>query len=133
MDVNMLSDEQLLNAYNKNMEAGKSHIAPSPKTEKFMEEQNKFNQKMETNFSVMIEKINNFMARMEEKFDENKADHEAIRKMIAEISKDHEKRLVKLENWKLVFVAKFSVYSAIALFAGSMLSTLLINWLSNKM
>jgi len=38
-------------------------------------------------------------------------------------------RLKLLEEWKLVFVAKFSVYSAIALFLGSIMSNLAIRWI----
>lgn len=38
-----------------------------------------------------------------------------------------EKRLRTLEDWKLTFVTKFSIYSAIALFFGSALATLAVN------
>ena len=39
-------------------------------------------------------------------------------------------RIRALEDWKLVFVAKYSVYSAIALFLGSLVAQLAIHFLS---
>jgi hypothetical protein len=37
-----------------------------------------------------------------------------------------------LELWKVQFVAKFAVYSSIALFLGTILSQLLLKWVSGK-
>jgi len=59
--------------------------------------------------SVLLEKINNIQ--------------ETIK--IYELKQDKlEDRIRHIEDWKLVFVAKYSVYSAIALFLGSLLATL---------
>lgn len=41
----------------------------------------------------------------------------------------HDERIRTLENWKLVFVTKFTVYSTIALFLGSALSQVLVRYL----
>jgi hypothetical protein len=41
-------------------------------------------------------------------------------------------RLKALEEWKLVFVAKYSTYSAIALFLGSLVAQLALHLLTNK-
>lgn len=42
-----------------------------------------------------------------------------------------ETRLRALEDWKLTFVARFSVYASIALFLGSFLAQLLIKYIAN--
>jgi len=46
---------------------------------------------------------------------------------------EYENRIRGLEDWKLVFVAKFSVYAAIALFIGSIVSQLLIYFISQQL
>ena len=66
---------------------------------------------------------------LDDKFNENKIDHNEMRDTFKISIEDHEKRLKALENWKLVFVAKFSVYSAIALIIGSAISQIGISLL----
>lgn len=41
-------------------------------------------------------------------------------------------RITLLENWKIQFVAKFSVYASVALFLGSIIGQLLIKWVDSK-
>lgn len=54
-----------------------------------------------------------------------------IRTLINHSNEDYETRLRKLEDWKLVFVAKYTVYSSLALFLGSTLSTIAITFIKN--
>ena len=67
----------------------------------------------------------------------NKEAHQAIKTQIEafvvenRLLVDHiEGRVKTLEFWKVGFVAKFSVYTAVALFTGSMIAQLLIKYLS---
>jgi hypothetical protein len=71
---------------------------------------------------VLAERISNLHEMLEKGFIENKVGHEALRKAIELVGADHGSRIRVLEDWKLVFVAKFSVYSAIALFLGSVIA-----------
>ena len=57
---------------------------------------------------------------------DNKEQHEAIQASIA----DYGRRLRVLEDWKLVFVAKYSAYSAIALFLGSLVAQIAMQLVS---
>ena len=77
---------------------------------------------------VIIERIDNLKEFFKEEFDNNKSEHKTMRVNMEEMHEDHEKRLRKLEDWKLVFVAKFSIITAIALTVGSLVGTVLINW-----
>jgi len=76
---------------------------------------------------VIIERIDNLKEFFKEEFRQNKEEHNSIRGKMQKQADDHEERIRQLEDWKLIFVAKYSVYSAIALFVGSMVATLLIN------
>lgn len=54
---------------------------------------------------------------------------------ISSLAKELEKTQIRvgiLENWKIQFVAKFAVYSSIALFLGTILSQVLLKWVSSK-
>jgi hypothetical protein len=53
---------------------------------------------------------------------DNKEQHERIFDSLSSLKSEYESRLRALEDWKLVFVAKYSVYSAIALFLGSIIA-----------
>lgn len=62
-----------------------------------------------------------------------KKDVEYMRERMDEFVRAHEKldeRVTKLENWKLVFVAKFAAYSTIGLVVGSFSAQLLLKFLS---
>jgi len=72
---------------------------------------------------IILERLDNFIAH-------NSEEHKAIRESLAEQASENKElkiRVRSLEDWRLVFVAKYSVYSAIALFLGSLLSTVGIN------
>jgi hypothetical protein len=71
----------------------------------------------QTNSELLLERLNSFIEM-------NKEEHADIKAMLKEWSTDHEDRIRKLEDWKLVFVAKYSVYSGLALFFGSVISTI---------
>jgi hypothetical protein len=65
----------------------------------------------------------------------NSKEHNALREQsnkindsIGKILESHEKRIRNIEDWKLQFVAKFSVYASIALFLGTLCSQLLIKY-----
>ncbi len=57
---------------------------------------------------VLLEKINNVASEISE---------------IKSELKDFSKRVLIIENWKLVFVTKFGIYSAVAIFLGSIIGT----------
>jgi hypothetical protein len=78
---------------------------------------------------VIIERIDNLKEFLKLEFKENQADRENIKKTMRQYYDDHELRIRKIEDWKLMFVAKFSVYSAIALMAGSLMATILLNFI----
>ena len=106
----------------------------------FMEKQTQFNQEIKTDISLIMEKLKNLGDRFEEKFEETRQDNQDIittmNKFIDKNDIEFEKdrvRLKNLEDWKLVFVAKFSVYSAIALFAGSIVGALITNWINKQL
>jgi len=54
-------------------------------------------------------------------------------KRICELEKGLDERLKVIENWRLVFVAKFGTYSAIALFLGSIISTIAYDWVKTHL
>jgi mannose/fructose/N-acetylgalactosamine-specific phosphotransferase system component IIC len=69
----------------------------------------------------------------------NTNEHNEIKVFITSIAErqdklieDHENRLKGLEFWKVGFVAKFGVYSAVAVFFGSLIGTLAVNWITNE-
>jgi len=64
-------------------------------------------------------------------FEENKVEHKKLSNAFADAHKNHEERIRAIEDWKLVFVAKYTVYSAIALFLGSTLATIGMQIISN--
>jgi hypothetical protein len=80
----------------------------------------------QSDLAVIIERLNNIK-------ETNTKEHEAIKSHFEKVVVDHESRIKELEFWKVSFVAKFSVYSAIALAIGSIIGTiivqLLLNWL----
>jgi len=62
-----------------------------------------------------------------------KKDVEYIRERIDEhllAHRDMDERVRKLEDWKLIFVAKFTTYSTIALIIGSFVAQLVIKFLA---
>ena len=81
----------------------------------------------QSDLAVIIERLNNVK-------ESNTKEHDAIRYHFEKVEVDHEERIKALEFWKVSFVAKFSVYSAIALFFGSILGTvivqLILSWLN---
>lgn len=79
---------------------------------------------------VIIERIDNLKEFFKNEFEQNKEEHQVIQKRMKIGYDDHEHRIRKLEDWKLVFVAKYSIYSAIALVIGSLLGTFIINVIS---
>ena len=76
----------------------------------------------------MVEIITNEVLgeRLNTLIKDNKEQHGALQDSIA----DYGRRLRVLEDWKLVFVAKYSVYSAIALFLGSLMAQIAMQSLS---
>lgn len=75
---------------------------------------------MEKDVAVLTQQVEN-LAKSFEKFEE---------KIDTYISQT-EARLRSLEDFKLTFVVKFSVYSSIALFSGSVVSTIAIHLVTN--
>lgn len=59
----------------------------------------------------------------------NNNEHHAIKLQIEDITQDHEKRIRDLENWKLVFVAKFSVYASLGVFMGTLAGQLIVKFI----
>lgn len=78
---------------------------------------------MEMTLDILAERLNELK-------DGNKEAHDAIRKELEKVSVDHEKRITALEHWQIGFVAKFSAYTAIAIFAGTMVAQLIINYIN---
>jgi len=76
--------------------------------------------------AVILERLNNLI-------ESNREDHFRIEESLKKSIDDHELRLKKIEDWRIGFVAKFSVYSAIALFFGSAISTLILSILRNTL
>jgi len=75
---------------------------------------------------VIMERLNNFI-------EANKEEHREIKCSLDKMAEDHEKRIKNLEDWKLVFVAKFTTWTAVALFFGSLVGNLLIKYISDKL
>ena len=73
---------------------------------------------------VLLVKIENINTQIKDWREQHSKDIEEQKGCI----KDHEQRLHLLENWKIAFVAKFSVYASIAMFLGSLLGTLLVKY-----
>jgi len=78
---------------------------------------------------VIIERIDNLKEFFKDEFKQNKEEHQSIRKRMQDQADDHEDRIRKLEDWRLVFVTRFSVYSALGVMAGTFAATILINWI----
>ena len=77
---------------------------------------------MNSNTDIILERIENIKTDIQDlscKFQEHK--------------KYTEERLRALEDWRLVFVAKFSVYSALAIFCGTVVAQLGLGLLFNKL
>jgi hypothetical protein len=79
---------------------------------------------------VIIERIDNLKEFFREEFKQNNVAHQTLQKTMDDNHEDHEKRIRKLEDWKLVFTAKLSVYVTVAVTIGSLLGTLIIHWIS---
>jgi len=73
--------------------------------------------------------IDVILTRLDTLCESNKDEHNVIRLQIEKISVDHEKRIRSLEDWKLQFVAKFSVYASIGVFLGTLAAQLVIKYL----
>lgn len=74
-----------------------------------------------TNTDIILERISNLkddISDLSDKFQHHK--------------KYTEERIRALEDWKLVFVAKFSVYSAVAIFGGTLVAQLILGIIFNK-
>lgn len=77
------------------------------------------------------ETLQRFESSVKEHVVKEEKEREKVASLLAEESKALDARIRQLENWKIAFVAKFSVYSAIALFMGSVMSQLAI-WILTK-
>lgn len=75
-----------------------------------------------TSLEVIVERLDTLIQS-------NKDEHAAIKTQIEDITGDHEKRIRDLENWKLQFVAKFSVYASIGVFVGTLLGQVIVKFL----
>jgi len=73
---------------------------------------------------VILSEIRTLKEFFEKGFKDNKEEHENMKKTLKEAFDEHETRIRKIEDWRLVFVTKYSFYSAIALFLGSIVSSL---------
>jgi hypothetical protein len=60
---------------------------------------------------ILLERLTTLMC-------DNKTEHGEIKAILI----DYGNRIRVLEDWKLVFVAKYSAYSAVALFLGSLVA-----------
>lgn len=74
-----------------------------------------------TSLDVIVERLDTLIQS-------NKNEHAAIKAQIEDITSDHEKRIRDLENWKLQFVAKFSVYASIGVFMGTLAGQIVIRF-----
>jgi len=84
---------------------------------------------MESNYNndIQVEKFEIHLVHIEEHMKSIKETINNLKIEKKESHKDFETRIRKMEDWKIQFVAKFTVYSALALFIGSFLSQLFIN------
>jgi len=78
-----------------------------------------------SNEDVILSEIRTLKEFFEKGFTDNKIEHEKITQNLKEYFSEHESRIRKIEDWRLVFVAKYTVWSAIALFFGSIISTVM--------
>lgn len=77
----------------------------------------------QTTNEIILERLNNFIER-------NSEDHSIIKETLERQNEEYKElmgRVKILEEWKLVFVAKYSVYSGIALFFGSVIATIAVD------
>lgn len=79
---------------------------------------------------VILSEIRTLKEFFEKGFKDNKEEHENMKKTLKDAYDEHETRIRKIEDWRLVFVAKYTVYSAIALFFGSIISTIGVQFVS---
>lgn len=84
---------------------------------------------------VLAERIGNLSDMVITAFKQNANEHENIKislqQEITEIRDsvtNNKKEIRQLQDWRLVFVTKFTVYSTMALFIGTIISQLLIKW-----
>lgn len=77
-----------------------------------------------SNEDVILSEIRTLKEFFEKGFTDNKLEHEKITMTLKEYFTEHETRIRKIEDWRLVFVAKYTTYSAVALFLGSIISTI---------
>lgn len=80
-----------------------------------------------TNEILMVE-LTNLDKNNSKEHKDIKDQNEAITTAINKVLESHERRIRNIEDWKLQFVAKFSVYASIALFLGTMVSQLLVKY-----
>lgn len=83
---------------------------------------------MEITLDILAERLKNTD-------DNNREAHQAIKTQIEvfvvenrALMESHENRIKALEFWKVGFVAKFSAYSAVALFIGSFLAQVILKY-----
>ena len=79
----------------------------------------------EPTLEVVVERIANLKEFFKEEFSTNADAHKQIMEHISK----NDNRIKVLEDWKLVFVAKYSVYSGIALFLGAALANIAMKML----
>lgn len=79
---------------------------------------------------LVLSEIRTLKEFFEKGFTDNRLEHEKITKSLKEYFTEHEGRIRKIEDWRLVFVAKYTVWSAIALFFGSIVSTVMFQLIS---
>jgi len=86
----------------------------------------------------MSEITNEVLAERLSNLDNNNADaHKSLKTQIEAFILEHResinensKRISRLEFWKVGFVAKFSAYASIAIFCGSLLGTILVQFIT---
>jgi len=76
---------------------------------------------MEATNEVIIERLDNLK-------ESNMAEHAAIKVQLEQVTSDHEARIKALEYWKIAFVAKFTAYAGLGVFAGTLLAQVLVRY-----
>jgi len=90
---------------------------------------------MEITNEVLAERIGNLSELVKDGFLRNAEEHTAIRESLQDEISDIKntvglvkKDVREIQDWRLIFVTKFTVYSTLALFIGTIISQLLIKW-----
>ena len=81
-------------------------------------------------YDLILQEIKSLKEFFTREFQIAKSERDGIREELQFTKEEHEKRLRLIEDWKLVFVTKFSTYATIALIIGSFAGTIINKFIS---